>query len=336
MIDESSPHIALPRYADTGLTKMMQKDLAEASQDDLLAAFIWSREEKRAWQIICALEHWQTEAEEEGRRARLRASGDHMSTDFWASMREDWQRGIGRTAAKLEGGADRLSALAKEARAVHEQLIDVAGDFERYTTVKADGEQILDESARLYGQGRKVMKAVSRALREERDDAHRLVVFNAECRAYMASSESISLRSIDALHHSEFEEWTAWLLQRDGYKVQRGKGGSGDLGADVIAVSPSGQRVVVQCKHMGTPGRSVGSDALQRLNGTARDIHGADIVIMVTNGGVSKPARLFAEDQRIKKIHLIDRAVLQRWATWGRPVGEILDLPEPDTDSSAA
>ncbi|MQT04385.1 restriction endonuclease [Streptomyces jumonjinensis] len=164
-------------------------------------------------------------------------------------------------------------------------------------------------------------------MREEQDEVHRLVFTNAESRAYMATSQSLPLSQIDSLHHQQFEELSAWLLQRDGYDIQRGTGGSGDLGADVIAVSRSGQRVVVQCKHVGTSGRNVASRHIHQLNGTAWQTHGADIVIAVTNGGFPKPGRTFAEDHN---IHLIDRAALERWATWGRSVDEILGLSEPD------
>ncbi|MGW6637875.1 restriction endonuclease [Streptomyces cyaneofuscatus] len=89
----------------------------------------------------------------------------------------------------------------------------------------------------------------------------------------------------------------------------------------------SGRRVVVQCKHSGTSGRSMAPNALHSLNGTARQVHKADVVIAVTNGGFSERGREFAGEQG---LHLIDRAALQRWATWGRPVTEILSLPAPD------
>lgn len=58
-------------------------------------------------------------------------------------------------------------------------------------------------------------------------------------------------------------------------------GGSGDLGADVIARAPDGRRIVLQAKRY-RDGRSVGSQDVQRFGGTAHTIHGADVAAVVT------------------------------------------------------
>ncbi|GGW71322.1 hypothetical protein GCM10010350_64960 [Streptomyces galilaeus] len=57
------------------------------------------------------------------------------------------------------------------------------------------------------------------------------------------------------------------------------------------ATDPFGRRWVIQCKHRrkGLQGPAVGTPDLQVLNGTARQVHGADIAVIVTNGRV--PAR---------------------------------------------
>lgn len=310
---------------------MVQEGLAAASQDALLAAYLWAQEEAFAWAVIGKVEEWQEEVEAEHKYAHSRAFGDHTAHDFWVPMQEGWQQLVGRTATVLGEAADQLGALASEAREIHGQLVEVAGDLDRYSADNAAEEQLLDNAARLYGKAQKAKKRADRVLREERDKVRGLLAFNAECRVYRAASQSRTLEQIDRLHYQEFEELTAWLLERDGHDIERRTGGPGDMGADVIAVSPSGQRVVVQCKHSGTAGRSMPPKALHGLNGTARQIHKADVVIAVTNGGFSKQGREFAEKQG---IHLIDRAALQRWATWGRPVTEILDLPAPDTPAA--
>ncbi|MFD7778861.1 restriction endonuclease [Streptomyces sp. NPDC059753] len=56
------------------------------------------------------------------------------------------------------------------------------------------------------------------------------------------------------------------------------------------------QRRVIQCKHRkkGLDGSAVGALELQTLNGTGRPVHGGDVVVMVTNGKISRPARVFA------------------------------------------
>ena len=117
----------------------------------------------------------------------------------------------------------------------------------------------------------------------------------------------------DAMHHMEFEYAVRDLLRRDGCVDAARTGGRGDLGADVIATDPSGRRWVVQCKHRrgGLAGSAVGTPDLQRLNGTARPVHRADVVVLVTNGRFTRDAYQFARSQG---IDLVARERLTRWA----------------------
>ncbi|WP_433527760.1 restriction endonuclease (plasmid) [Nocardia pseudovaccinii] len=85
----------------------------------------------------------------------------------------------------------------------------------------------------------------------------------------------------NSLSPSEFEEALAALCRRDGCTDVRVVGGSGDLGADVIARAPDGRRIVLQAKRYRN-GRSVGSQDVQRFGGTAHTIHGADVAAVVT------------------------------------------------------
>lgn len=137
------------------------------------------------------------------------------------------------------------------------------------------------------------------------------------------------LSQLDALHHSQFEDAVRDLMYRDGCADAVRTGGRGDNGADVKATDPSGRRWVVQCKHRrrGLDGSPVGTPDLQVLNGTARPVHGADVVVLVTNGRFSKPAVPFGLSQR---IHLVDRHLLAQWAAGSTPLWELLGrLPPP-------
>jgi len=49
---------------------------------------------------------------------------------------------------------------------------------------------------------------------------------------------------------------------------------------------------VIQCKHRRNGAQ--GSPDLQVINGTARQIHGADVAVIVTSGRVTGPAVTFA------------------------------------------
>lgn len=147
--------------------------------------------------------------------------------------------------------------------------------------------------------------------------------------AVRAQGLRYGLAQLDALHHSRFEDAVRDLMRRDGCRDAVRVGGSGDLGADVKATDPYGRRWVIQCKHRraGLSGSAVGTPDLQVLNGTARQVHGADIAVIVTNGRVTRPAVTFAEQQR---LHVVDRHTLGVWAAGSRPLWELLRaLPPP-------
>ncbi|MFX4294818.1 restriction endonuclease [Streptomyces bohaiensis] len=137
-----------------------------------------------------------------------------------------------------------------------------------------------------------------------------------------------ALSMLDALHHARFEEAVRDMLRRDGCRDAVRVGGAGDLGADVKATDPFGRRWVVQCKHRrrGLAGSPVGTPDFQILNGTARQVHGADVAVIVTNGRVTAPAAVFAGRQR---LHVVDRRVLGAWATGSRPLWELLPAVPP-------
>ncbi|MFE3588532.1 restriction endonuclease [Streptomyces niveus] len=136
------------------------------------------------------------------------------------------------------------------------------------------------------------------------------------------------LDQLDALHHTQFEDAVRELMRRDGCPNAVRVGGGGDLGADVKATDPYGRRWVIQCKHRraGLAGSAVGTPDLQVLNGTARQIHGADVAVIVTNGRVTAPAVAFAKQQR---LHVVDRHTLAAWASGSRPLWELLRAVPP-------
>ncbi|MFF9757447.1 restriction endonuclease [Streptomyces sp. NPDC014344] len=142
------------------------------------------------------------------------------------------------------------------------------------------------------------------------------------------------LAQLDALAHRQFEHAIRDLMYRDGCADAVQVGGQGDLGADVKATDPYGRRWVIQCKHRrnGDQGAAVGTPDLQVLNGTGRPVHKADVVVMVTNGRITQPGRVFARQQR---LHLVDRRVLAQWAAGSRPLWELLGAVPPPRRPSA-
>ncbi|MFG2429668.1 restriction endonuclease [Streptomyces sp. NPDC048590] len=92
----------------------------------------------------------------------------------------------------------------------------------------------------------------------------------------------------------EFEEAVAALCRRDGCPDAEVVGGAGDLGADVVATTPDGRRLVVQCKRY-TADNKVGSQDLQRFGGTCYAVHEADLAVVVTTNDFTAPALEYAD-----------------------------------------
>ncbi|MEU5931069.1 restriction endonuclease [Micromonospora sp. NPDC047187] len=155
------------------------------------------------------------------------------------------------------------------------------------------------------------VKATDAAWASVRDG---LVVEATARNSFAGTPGSVTLSQIDSCSPDSFEEQTAHLLERDGCRILRRRGGSNDQGADVIGVTPNGLRVVLQCKYSTKVRHTVDPRYFHELNGTARQEHGADIVGLVTNRTASSAAQEFATKHR---IYLINRPVLERWATYG-------------------
>ncbi|WP_369780640.1 restriction endonuclease [Streptomyces sp. R33] len=143
-----------------------------------------------------------------------------------------------------------------------------------------------------------------------------------------------AVEQLDRLHHRQFEFAVRDLMHRDGCADAQQVGGRGDNGADVKATDPYGRRWVIQCKHRkdGWSGKAVGTPDLHVLNGTGRQVHGGDVLVMLTNGRITSNAVDFARSQC---LHLVDRKVLAEWASGSRPLWELLRaVPPPRPPSS--
>ncbi|GAA3389206.1 restriction endonuclease [Streptomyces roseoviridis] len=102
---------------------------------------------------------------------------------------------------------------------------------------------------------------------------------------------------------------------------RRRQGRSGDLGADVVGHLADGRKLVIQVKKY-APHRSVGSQGMQKLVGTARLKHGADAALFVTTcRAFPRDALVLALRQDIVALH---RDLL---GSWGK--GAHLETPIP-------
>jgi restriction system protein len=116
------------------------------------------------------------------------------------------------------------------------------------------------------------------------------------------------MRQLAAMSADGFEQACADLLARDGFVRARRVGSSGDLRAEVVAWDDDGDKIVSQCKQYSS---AVGSEAVQRFNGTAVPEHHARVAVIVALNGFTRPATDFA---RRHGIILVGRPELKRWA----------------------
>lgn len=124
-----------------------------------------------------------------------------------------------------------------------------------------------------------------------------------------------SMADIERLDHAGFEHLVADFLHLAGCCIVQETGKTNDKGADVIATTPSGRRLVVQCKRWKS---RVGFNDLAKVGGTARQLHGADDVWVVALRDFTESARDYAAKANIT---LITGADLEEWLAGSPPGG---------------
>ncbi|GAA1928461.1 hypothetical protein GCM10009716_40340 [Streptomyces sodiiphilus] len=130
-----------------------------------------------------------------------------------------------------------------------------------------------------------------------------------------------SLPEMDAMSRQDFARCVAWLCRRDGCTRVQVSGRPGDLVADVTGRLPDGRLLVVQCAH-DAPGGSVPRDDMQKLVGTARLHHRADVALFVTTCRFGKPAQDLAAAHGIVAVN---RDLLELWND-GTPLEMLIAL----------
>ena len=134
-------------------------------------------------------------------------------------------------------------------------------------------------------------------------------------RAQLRIRRTHTLDQILALNSTSFEFFTADLLRRDGCTRVERVGGAGDLAADNLARLPDGRKLLVQDKFYGLTTK-VSSDDVQKVGGTWRVIHHADVALVVTTSHLTRAA---ADYCRRAGILTCEREQLVAWAAGGRP-----------------
>ncbi|WP_033024055.1 restriction endonuclease [Streptomyces capuensis] len=113
-----------------------------------------------------------------------------------------------------------------------------------------------------------------------------------------------------------FEHAIARLAMRDpNVHSAIPQGGSNDRGLDVLVSPRDGRRIAIQCKRY-REGNRVGSEHIQILNGTYRDIHSADLGVIVTTSGFTRDA-IQTNTMLAQGLLLVDGPMLTAWDRGG-------------------
>ena len=105
--------------------------------------------------------------------------------------------------------------------------------------------------------------------------------------------ENITVNSLYELDPYEYEVEVAEYLRSIGYLEVDTTPKSGDFGADVIAKSPAGTKMCVQCKRY-REGNLVGVKAVQEIY-SAKEYYDCQLAYIFTTSGYSRQARELAE-----------------------------------------
>ncbi|MGW7074605.1 restriction endonuclease [Streptomyces sp. NPDC054866] len=316
---------AAPLYQDELLNEMLERRIATAGEKDLHAALRWEAEDRLLGQVLLELRAHCHDLEREHTHAHRRTMHEPYfddpsctpTTSRCALAAQCLERLVGQELRWAQGDVAEATQLQQQLRS------NSAGRVNRYHQHPCSTPE-LDAAAQLLRHRAESADRVQVLLAEDREQLHSLALEEQRTLVFMASPASTSLQQILEMSHRQFERLVSSLALRDGLDVERHHGGPHDGGADVIATTPGGQRVVFQCKHT-TTAKPVGVPTVRELNGTAGPVHNADIAIVITNGTFSKHAEQFARHQ---DIVLLSWWVLVRWATWGESLLDILELGE--------
>ncbi|MFH9424449.1 restriction endonuclease [Streptomyces sp. NPDC017529] len=124
-----------------------------------------------------------------------------------------------------------------------------------------------------------------------------------------------SVEDFLAMDADAFEQAIAHLCERDGCRDVKVVGGAGDLGADILATTSDGRRIIIQCKRYCATNK-VGSQDVQRFGGTCYTVHEADIAAVVTTSAFTEPATDYAGTCGIR---CFDGDKLMAWSNGAGP-----------------
>lgn len=312
------------KYSDRDMRSEIGLAIGQGSPEDAQSIYLWSLEGRFAAELVSDWGNWVDYLEAE-LRSNKKTLADWRADPHVAPVLGDVELLMNEYIAKLARERDFtllqrtlcqevLEALRTELGSVFVGRYDGSGQGSASPALRLQGQRLL-----MAGVHRRDAAEHERLLQE----VDRLVEIRDRRTSYRDSDRAVPLTRLDCMNASpEFESQIARLLRRDGCLIEREHGFPGDKNADVIAISPDrGHRIVVQVKQRST--KNIDERTLWELNGTAWDLHKADITALVTNSYFSTEARTFATQLG---INLIDRDALELCASYGEPLLPLLQI----------
>ncbi|MEV6774738.1 restriction endonuclease [Streptomyces syringium] len=335
MIDRNAG-VVPTHYSDPGLRKAVGELIGRADRDDLLRALILVSECRMAQDIGNAWAAHVAMLEREAAEAERRADGT-KPPGYGPDPRNPVDKGAHRAGTRLKEGLARELCEAREA---HQECVSTLDD-NTYTlghlpVAQAPGDlqepDLLDAMAALRDQLRTAQQRFTEIMNRDRVTLHDLALQEEYRRSSIGAEESVHLRDIDRMDPGTFAHLVELLLQRDGCQTQRPA--ATQAGQMIAATADGGRRLTFFARRVDDPRDS----SMGWTTGPASDISTTDIhrmhrlaaqctddsLIVVTNGGFSRPARRYAAQHR---IGLLGRDALLRWAQWQEPF-EFADQPD--------
>ncbi|MGW2569429.1 restriction endonuclease [Streptomyces sp. NPDC001537] len=334
MIIDRDARVVPPRYPDRDVRRRMGDALGKADEADLLAAYLWVQEISIGREACTGLRRQRDALRTNLERLEKLKGDSHFRGRTWDFTRVELDSVFDAFIKMVKDELDLIGRCLQQASLAFEELSTLPEEdlSTRYAPGRVDSplNTIAEQWDEIAPSTERFAAMNQRALAE----TDHLEAVDDRRNLFAQSQKSYSLRRIQEFDGKNFEILVAWLTHRDGMTVIRQHGGTGDRGADVISQTPDGRRVVVQCKQTSKAAKQmVTSTNVQTFNGTARLEHKADIALMVTNGTFSEPARDFANDHA---IHLIGATELERWATWGDSLYEVVGISRESTSEDPA
>ncbi|MFE9885666.1 restriction endonuclease [Streptomyces scopuliridis] len=176
----------------------------------------------------------------------------------------------------------------------------------------ADMTRIAEETVRT-AIDRTIVPVLNIAVRNDGEQRTRIEALDDEVtrlkRILREREAAGSMNALDAMNPRQFEQHIAWLCRRDGCDQVTVTGGHGDTGADILAYTPDGRRLVVQCKAR-TPAATITSGDVQQFIGMAKLDYKADVALLVATCPFTRDALLLAARHDMTAVH---RGLLEAW-----------------------